>query len=468
MKDDKYYIYAVVLLVVLSVLFMEDITGHATDDIVISIREKTDGKIIYFSFNDSISVGDRQNIAIEFVNTGSTSYTSKIEVKIHKSLGDKLNLTAYYQDSSLFMYPGSRRRYSTVFIPSDGGLYYIQVRVTFGTRVAETWGAFFVTDPFNVVTGQPGNQSGNTTGNFTGGAGGNNTSTSPGSGAGGGAGSSDGTGGGTSSGTGSGASGASGTGAGVQQNIIFKEFRPGFAAMESASADAVHLHRGDPIILDIKATNTGEVDLTNIKIFISTSSSIGVEINPKALSLLEKNESVIFLLTLSADDITELGEHLLSYSIVSDEARKDGSVGIAVVDGKPGTEEIKFRIVNYQVLILELQDDISDARRKGFSVEPAAESLKKAKGIIEKARRAFEAEEYEEVTRNLLEAQENLQDSAFLLSSATLFIYSTAPVETYLALIILSVAILSIFIYRIRMKKKSKRPKMLQQAAEEP
>ena len=146
---------AVFILSILAVLVILQnsyigITGYGTADV--AVKEKTQGSIL-IACNRSINLTSTQNITAEFVNTGTTNFTARIEltVYIYNNTTGNLEEKATYYDGYSTMFPGDRKSFRAVYLPTMTGTYYIKVRVPYGTKVAESWASFFVTYTYEQV-----------------------------------------------------------------------------------------------------------------------------------------------------------------------------------------------------------------------------------------------------------------------------------------------------------------------------
>lgn len=433
MKELQYYAELLALLAfMLLIVAMHGITTYLilTEDasISVSVRDRTQGEISAFTFLTQVNVSQRQDIVVEFTNTGTSNYTATIFVNVYRLNGSLLNQTANYQDSPSFLHPGMRTDFSTVYVTNISGLYFIQARVTFGTRTTETWGSFFVVDPFV----QP-----------------------PGGGT-------------ITPGTGGGGTGGGGGGGGPPVIINVTTIKPPPAAITATGPKNITVNWGDSVLARINITNTGQTDLHNIRFFVSTTNTLFTDINPKTLASLTPWNPTFLLITLSASESTEPGKHLLTYQIVADEASTSGTIDVYVTNIGFDPTELYFRILNYQALILDVEEKLLQYKLQGLNMAAAEVSLDNAKESLERAKIFYNAGQYVDTRDALRDTKDDIEKSVLLLGAASYYVYTGFALDLFLILIIL-IAVLAVlfFYYWRKRKKKPLRPRMLREATEE-
>ena len=137
------------LIIIFSLIFaflffkynLSGITGF--NALNVSIKEKTVGQIL-LGYNSSINLSESQPILAEFVNTGTSNYSARIELTIYmyNNTSGSLQQLANYYDNYVFLQHGERESFKTVFLPTETGTYYIKARVPYDARTAELWGSF--------------------------------------------------------------------------------------------------------------------------------------------------------------------------------------------------------------------------------------------------------------------------------------------------------------------------------------
>jgi hypothetical protein len=430
MDEKQYYItLGIILLLLVSLVFLDKMTGNyllVDKPVSVSVADKLNGKVTSIALNTTIIIGDRQDIAIEFANIGSVPFTETITARVHRNMGNFTLVIANYQDSPAVLQAGMRKVFPFVFVPNETGLYYVQARVTYESRVAEGWSAFYVVNPpappapppiYNYITPPPSSGGGGAYGNVTG------------------------------------------------------KPKPGISGvpfLEATAQNRIDLHRDDSVLLPIEVTNKGDVQLTNIRAYVSTTSTIDMDVNPKVVAVLGQDEYTTFLVSLAASNATELGIHSLDYSVVSDQAQKSGAVEINVLGPETTADDLREKILNYQLLIIELDREIDAAKRKGFDVHDAEQSLRSAKDSLRLASEHLDYGDYPGTRDALDKTKRHIEDTAFMLANAQMLFAATA-IDLFLLLVIIAIVLLALLIFIIlkRRKKSRKRPEMLRRAAEE-
>jgi hypothetical protein len=230
LKDlDKNLLITVLLLICVFFLFRYDlnmITGFNAVDV--GIKESIQGKIL-INFNTTVNLTSEQDITAEFVNTGSSNYTSRIEITVYlfNNTSGNLEQKGDYYDGITFLLPGEREFFKISYLPNRVGVYYIRAKVPYDSKTAELWGSFFVS---YIVIQTP------------------RIIFVP-----------------TSYGGGT----------------IPGQKEMGITSLELEYNDKVDLYPGQKVLLSIILKNTGTVNLHNLKFYSSTTDYINFEVNPK-------------------------------------------------------------------------------------------------------------------------------------------------------------------------------------------
>ena len=410
-------LFFVCLFLILTFYFSRDflpknITGFlAKNQASVNISSVVEAETLLV-YNQSLEWGDFQDILVEFKNTGSVPLTEKIEVRIYWNYKTgKLQLMAYYYDTQITLKPGERRTYVVHYLPTALGLFYIKVRIPYDGKVQETWGAFMVTytpPPPKIEIVYP---------------------TAP------------------------------------VPPAPLKPKEVGPTRMEIEYPSTVEIQQNETKMFDIIVKNTGNRSLNNIKLSISTSKLFGIEINPKQVFKLYPNESAIFLISLTAPPDIPEGFYSMDFEAISDEIREGRTIGIRVLPYKPpAKEDLQALILNYEYLILQVQNQIDAAKLKGFNVTLPQATLDQAKKSLEIAKSYFEEGKYDETKKELDNVRKYIEDAVFQLSVVTApVVYYPAFAPYYLIIIAIAIGIV-IFVLLViirRRKKKEKRPKLL-------
>jgi hypothetical protein len=380
----------------------------------VSIKEKLQGKITALDFKSAINITETQKITTEFTNIGSLPLTAKIEETIYFYNNTKLSPVAYYYDSSVNLLPGMKRIYRTVFTPPYYGSYYIKVRVPYDSKVTETWGVFstvYYAPPIQpiIVVVPP-------------------------------------------------------TGGGPVTYITREAGTPKLSLEYKNSYD---LYPGQSLLISISAKNTGEVSLYNLRLSTSTSSLIMTDINPKVLFDLKINESNIFLISLTIPKDIPIGSYPLSFELISDKTREQGSINLNVTSYEiPIKDEVYQTILNYEYLANELEKKISDAISEGSDIEIAQRNFERAKTNLQRAKDYYNSEEYDKAKDKLDEVKKDFEDIVFQLAHAKLKLY-IAPAFSPFIIVVLAILLAVIFLFFLKIRRKEKRPKLLKEVSEE-
>jgi hypothetical protein len=415
-------------LILISLAVKTGITGLALqNDVLVSIKNVTTGEITLFDYARSLVIGDRQEIYVEFTNTGANPYASRIEIRVYYYSDGRLNETAYYYDSSVFLYPAMKRDYHAVFVPSTGGIYYIKVTVRYETKVIEAWGVFGVQEYATTTT--------TTTPAIT-------TVTAIG-------------------------------GGGVSQifaTTVPPKYLGANPKLDAEYKENISIIRGDSDFIAIRVINKGDVKLNNIGLYFSVANFFEVNINPKVISTLEINESKLFLVSIKVPKDAVPGGYNLNFDITSDLVKKQGSILINVVAMNMTKEDLMNKITNYKFLIYEIEGEISSAFSRGFNASEANESLGKAKEELKIAEGYLDSGDYEKTYDSLTHIKGHIEDTLFLLANSMFYLYAAPPVDLswLIILIIILIALLFIYLfYRRRKKAKAERPRMLKRMESE-
>lgn len=393
------------LLIFLAKDFLREIGYTIFSMLNVSVKEKLDGKI-FLSYSPFIEIGNKQEIYTEFVNTGTKPVTERIEVKIHGYVDGSLKPIANYFDTSYFLNPGGRKSFKCVFLPQNVGLYYIQAKSSYDTKVVEVWGAFSVIYP--------------------------------------------------------------------QAPVIYvpKPITPvapvfplvGFPELKLEYPESVEFYQGEKKLINITLKNVGNVSVHNLNLYISTSSLLELTIQPKQVSVLRPNESLIFIVAIQVPSTVPEGNYPFEFETMNDEGVKEsGEILIRVVSIKPPEEEeINQKILNYEFMIFEIQKEINSAFFEGYNVELANKTLNMARNSLENVKNFLKVGMIKKAKEELLKVESYIEIAALQLASSTLYIYKPTAILWWLIVVIIISTILIIFFY-FYLKKREKRPKVLRE-----
>lgn len=415
---------------------VSNITGFALqNNISVSIKNMTKGEITSFDYDSTVYYGNMQTIFVEFSNTGTNPYMANIAVFVYYYENSKLNETAHYYDSSVYLYPGMKRAYKNSFLPVRLGTYYIKVRAEYGSRAVETWGAFNVqyytttTIDWNVTT-IPWN--GTTTTSDT------TTTVEP------------------------------------SAPSFFPTLPPTYLystpRIDAEYPEMVEIARGDSYLVFIRAVNRGNINLSSVKLYVSTADIFAIDINPKVVNILETGESKLFLISIEVPVDTPSGDYPLDFEVTSDYARRRGSLTIAVKGINITDSELENRIINYKLLIYEIEGEISSAIHKGLDVSKAVDKLNNAKEELRLAEEYLKEGEHEKSFDALINTKRGIEGAVFELAHSMFFFYIAPPFDMFLFFLMLILFVFILFLYlfyRRRKKKETERPRMLKRVEAE-
>lgn len=380
----------------------------------VGVVEKLKGQITALVFQENIDLGEIQKITIELSNVGSVSFIGRIEVRIYwNNETGKLQEMAYYYDSQAELNPSMKRIYGVSFLPPNPGLYYIKVRVPYDTKVIERWGAFLV-----IYTPPP-----------------------------------------------------------PPVQIIYPSPPPvtylppvveeiGIPKLSLEYPKTIRITQGETKLFSILVKNIGEVSLNNLRLSISTTNLIKIEINPKQVFSLPKNESAIFLISIQVPETTPEGKYPFDFEVLSEKIKEGANIELEIVSILPPLkEEVYQTILNYEYIILEIQNEIDSAALRGIDIRIPLNTLNKARISLETARKYYEQEKYEDTKKELEETKKYLEDAVFQLASVSIIVYLPAFAPLFIVLIAIIIAIVFLILLVIlrkgKEKKKKKRPKLL-------
>lgn len=421
MRKILLFVISIVVLTSL-ILFLRfiptGITGfYPKGNVSISINEKVKGDITALVYERNLNFTQIQDILTEFTNVGSTTLTPRIEIRVYWDNQSRLQEMAYYYDSPTVLKPGNVRSYSISFLPPYVGLYYIKVRVPYDSKAVERWGSFFVSYPPTVPS---------------------------------------------------------------VEIITPEQAAPSYAIVEKVRAPSmildypksVIIKQGESKLFNISVKNTGNLPLSNLRLYTSTTNLLDIEINPKQVFKLVPNQSTIFLISVNTSEKIPVGNYSFDFQVMSDEVREEGSIELGIVSEIPSiVEDINETILNYEYIIAEIQHEINYAALEGIDVKLPQDTLNKAIESLEKAKEYYQQGKYEDARSRLAEVKKYLEDAVYQLAVAGIVIRLPAFIPTYIIIFIVTIIIvftliLFILLKRKREKEKEKRPKLFSSMTE--
>ena len=386
------------LLVLLAMAYMVPvITGF--NMVSLSVASKLGGEIISFDYEPNVNVTQVQTIFTEFANTGTEMYALKIEEFVY-FYDNGLQEIAYYYDSTVDLYPGMRRQFETKFIPLEMGVYYIKLRISLGTKKMEAWGSFYATYP-----GYAPPPSGE-----------------------------------------------------YQPITVYKEVQPSITLEYSDSVDA---YPGRSVLTNMRVKNTGNATIHEVKLHLSTTNLLDIDLNPKESYYLEPGETLTFLMDIFANNNISIGEYPIDFELVTRELKKTGTITVNVKPYNMSLEEEARRTIqNYEYLINELQREIIEATAKDLNVTSAQVELDQAREKLQEAKDYYDAKEYENAMRVLEDIKDTIKDVALKLSQAAFTVF-VAPAFSPYWILIIAILMAIIFLLFFKRKKRENKPKLL-------
>jgi len=406
---DRLATVLVLIVLVATLLIFVRITGFLSySSITISVQEKMSGKIL-LAYEPTIELGNSQTIHTEFINTGTNTVTAKVEIRVHTYTNGSIKPSAYYYDSPVLLNSGMRRNYKVVFVPPDAGLYYIQARASYDTRVVETWGAFSVYYP--TAPPQP-------------------------------------------------------------PQIIYQPITPPPTVapprLYLECPGRVNITKGTSELISIILRNVGGADIHDLRFYVSTTGLINFTINPKQASFLGVNRSMIVLVSVDVPEDMAEGEYPLTFEVMSSEVKESCEIKLEIVSVPAPPEEVCNKIPNYRFLIITLEGEIASAFSQGFDISLANRSLSNAKMHLRLAEDYCRLRDFENAKKELENVKKYLEDATLQLASATLFVYRPPAFAVPWVLILIAIIIVLILIYLYyRRKRGLKRPRLLREATTE-
>ncbi|MCX6815503.1 MAG: hypothetical protein NT120_01455 [Candidatus Aenigmarchaeota archaeon] len=433
MKKEDFLKIAILIfcLVVASFFLPGKITGKAGDaGVDVSVLSRIGMEITFFDYYPVINLSDYQNISVEIMNSGSEDYDARITEFIYNLSGNAtLNLSAEYADSSVHLYPGNTRSHIAIYYPPAPGQYFIKLSIRYGGRLSEVWGSFVVLAP---PPPPP-----------------------PGGGGGGG---------------GAGGGGGGGQGAGQGQIGGLQPLPNQFSISTDISLDypqKIIVYKNITYLMGIKVTNVGKYYIDRMTLHTSIPSTFEIDANPKAEQTLNRNSSLIYLVSINSRN-TDVGQYKLDFQVTSYYTKKDGSTVVEVQEVPQFLKDmILNNILNYDFLITEISGEIESAANKGYDMSTPNSYINSAIENLNKTKRYYNFGEYDNALKQMERVDEDLKQSVFTLGNITMNIYAYPVVSYYyIILFIIPILIIAFLLYK-KSKKKNKRPKILERSKEE-
>lgn len=376
----------------------------------LSVDSHFSGQLTAFSYNREIDIEERQQITVEFTNVGNVPFEVNMSVYVYYRNKTGLMELAHYSDSLAYLSAGMRKSFTSVFAPSEKGEHYIKVVVVYGQRRMVTWGYFnVVIRPEKVIVFVPGEPI-----------------PQPG------------------------------------PPIITPIFI--VPRMETEHQQLINMTAGESTTVPVRIKNTGDMNLTDIRFYVSAPQMIYVDVSPKIVSFLPIGRNYTFLLSIETDNYTAAGNYSIDFSIVSKETSINSTITLNVKEKQVpkiyDSEAMRQKILSYFYILSELEARASFLAREGFDIIIANSSISSARSMLSLASGYFEQGDYENCVKALESAKNMLETAALELESITLKIYGGGPSLFYIALFALLVAAAVFAVYEYR-KRRDMRPRIL-------
>ena len=414
-------LFSLIIILILGCIIPISITGFAFSQLSLSIKSSTEVEITLFDYDTFITFSppEIQNISVGIRNTGTEPYMARIEEFVYFFNNITLIEVAHYYDTEVYLNPGMRREFETIFTTNRMGFYYIKLRITYGSKRTEAWGSFYagyIITNETPVTGP--------TGPIT--------------------------------------TGTEYLGGGVPPRVYYVSAPNLNLTLEYP--EEIYLNPGQSVLTSIKAKNVGGNNtLHEVRLYVSATNLLDIDVNPKQVYYLDANTSMTFLLDIQTSRNIPYGTYPIDFEVVTRELKKTGTILLNIVAYNVSLEEdVRKKILNYEYLITELEIEILDAYRKGFDVSLSEGFLDNAKINLQGAKNYYELKEYENALEKLNEVKENLK-SAFFQLGQDRFIILVSPAfgPIWILVIAVMIGILFLFMFERRKKKKLKKPKLL-------
>ena len=406
---------------ILSILFLAGVgqlgkppTGYISAEASLSLAPKMDGEISGFSYDDLLDIAERQLIGVEFANTGSAPYDTRITITVYYYNVTRLQEKAEYIDSMVYLHPGQRKAFSVLFTPDALGDYYIKVLVSYSYKKATEWGYFLYyiepeeqEIPIDITP-----------------------TTAP-----------------------------------TPQAPVVSNLIPG---IQLSYPSSINITQGEGRLVPITVSSTGTLALTNIRFYVSSSQGLYSDINPKVLDVLNPKNSFTFLLSLDAENDTETGFYPVDFTVLAEEIKEYGSIDVYVNEkGKTASydwESLKNTIESYKYIISELESKVEFYASYGADVSDANATLSSASHSLQDAEQYYIKRNYEACSSSLDKTKGLLEDAALKIGNLSMQSrIPSAGIAIWLAaliLVVIALAVIAFLVYS-RRKRGDGRPSFL-------
>ncbi len=352
----------------------------------VSINATDDGRIGFFNYSLEVTQYSRMNIVVEFINTGSTTYTKKTRMEI--GMYDT-NFTVIANRTGLTntLMPGGRTVETLRHTPLTYGYFWLHVIVSFNNKTADAWGYFRVKPYYSTVPGGGGGTSPPTSG--SGGGGGEDRTWT------------------------------------IQLPDILptpapevkKEPDSGLKNMVITYPDKVFITPGESAVAYLIVNNIGTMPLRQITVLPRIIGNIRLDVQPIAIDALLGNHSAIFMITLDASPDISPGTYPLDFTVSTDKMSQEGHIDVEV--GTTSMDDSLWRTINnYQYIIIKLEDEVDSLNIEGKDTTKVTTYIEQAKNTLKLAKAAYAAKDYETTRDNLKKTRNHLINAVIELALA--------------------------------------------------
>lgn len=404
------FLLAIIALVISCASLMQfGITDYLPTSLAVTTGPSIE--VTRFNYSSLANISTPYPIFVEVLNDGEDSYIVKIEeyIYLYNESSLKLEEVAYYHDSETEISPNSSRLFETNFVTDRVAYYYIKLKVTYGNRRLEEWGTFYSWYPYP-------------------------TPVLP---------------------------------ATEFPTIIYIDKAP---AISIDYAENVSLYPGESTMTKFILRNIGNATLHEVKLHLSASSMLNVELDPRESYYLDSNKTMVFFIDIFAPNNIPISEYPIYFELMSREIKETGNITVNILDHTiPIEEEISSQILNYDYLLAQLEREIFEASENGANVTLAEIDMESAKEKMQKVKEFYDAGEYNETDAYFNEIKNLIKESTLKMMQSSKMTFpgpSMTPVWAGLIIVVIAVFLFLAKSGKNIKKRLSKRPKLLKSSEE--
>ncbi|VVB60825.1 Uncharacterised protein [uncultured archaeon] len=394
-------------------------TFRETRTVNVSINATDDGRIGYFNYPTEITQYSRMNIIMEFINTGSITYSKKTRMEI--GMYDA-NFTILANRTGLTntIMAGGRSVETLRYTPMIYGYLWIHIIVSFNNKTADAWGYFHVKPYYSVVPGD-------------------GTPPPP-----------------PPPVVGGGGGGSEGRIWTIQLPDITptpapgskKEADSGVKEMTLTYPDKIFITPGESSVAYLIVNNKGTMPLREVTVLPKMAGGIRIDVQPIMIDVLPGNSSAIYLITLDASSDVPSGIYPLDFIVSTDKISQGGHIDVEV--GRTSVDDTLERTINnYQYIIVQLENEVDSLNIEGKDTTTVTLYIEQAKNTLTLAKKAYGAKDYETTRDSLKKTRNHLVNAviALALAKGEGVIVVMAPTIWLLIALIMIIAIAAVALY---------------------